>query len=75
MKKQTTAAGTLSHKDLVALVGEDAALYLNQVPAEILVLIANGRIDAVQAAKEQLADRGLNTEGAWVGFKAAKQNL
>jgi len=36
---------------------------------ELLVKIANGEIDAVELAKIQLSNRGLNENGEWVGFK------
>ena len=42
----------------------DTALLLNAV---------NGTIDLLQLAKNELAARGLNDGGAWVGFEAAKK--
>jgi len=36
---------------------------------ELLVKIANGEIDAIELAKIQLSNRGLNENGEWVGFK------
>ena len=39
----------------------------------LLVGIANGTIDIVDLANRELADRGLNIHGNWVGFVAAKE--
>ena len=40
---------------------------------ELLVAIANGSVDAQQLAKQELANRGLNQEGTWVGFNKAAE--
>lgn len=37
----------------------------------ILLLIADGAIDPVQLAKDELASRGVNQDGEWIGFPAA----
>lgn len=47
-----------------------AYLY-NTVNTSILVQIANGEIDANYIARVELANRGLDKKGNWVGFKAA----
>lgn len=39
----------------------------------LLLLIADGAIDPVKAARQELADRGLNQNGEWVGFYEAKR--
>jgi hypothetical protein len=39
---------------------------------DLLVQIANGSIDALQLAKDELANRGLNLKGEWVGFSNTK---
>ena len=39
---------------------------------DLLVAIATGKIDAVQLAKEELANRGMGKEGTWVGFDRAE---
>lgn len=41
----------------------------NTFPNYLLVKIAKGEIDPVALAKQQLADRGYNNSGSWVGFK------
>jgi len=39
----------------------------------ILTDIANGHIDPVRFAKQELANRGLDENGEWVGFEKAKK--
>lgn len=39
---------------------------------ELLLAIATGKLDAVQLAKEELANRGLGQTGKWVGFAQAE---
>jgi len=34
----------------------------------LLAAIVNGEIDAVELAKKELSNRGLNNDGLWVGF-------
>ncbi len=41
---------------------------------DLLTKIASGEIDANELAKKELANRGLNNQGKWVGFEAAKKN-
>lgn len=36
---------------------------------DLLCKIASGEIDPVQLAKKELANRGYNESGAWVGFE------
>lgn len=38
----------------------------------LLAQIVKGQIDPVLLAKQQLANRGLNSDGVWIGFKKAK---
>ena len=40
---------------------------------DMLLAIALGLVDAVEIAKDQLAGRGLNADGEWVGFKNAEK--
>ena len=35
---------------------------------KLLVAIANGDLDAIEAAKLELASRGLDLTGNWLGF-------
>ena len=39
---------------------------------ELLVAIATGKLDAVQLAREELANRGMGKAGSWVGFDSAE---
>lgn len=41
---------------------------------DLLVRIARGEIDATELAIEELINRGLDLNGKWVGFEAAKKN-
>ena len=46
----------------------------NMTATTILVDIASGKINAVDYARTQLANRGIGKNGVWVGFaEAAKQ--
>lgn len=38
---------------------------------ELLSKVAKGEINAQQLAKQELANRGLDTDGKWIGFKKA----
>ncbi len=38
----------------------------------LLVAIANGEIDPVELAKSELANRGMDLDGNWVGFKSVE---
>lgn len=49
----------------------DEALLLQSAHTEILVAAAAGTIDLQQMAREELASRGLEQEGRWVGFPKA----
>jgi hypothetical protein len=49
----------------------DAAEYLQTLPTDLLQAMANGEIDAREVAAKLMADRGLDSEGQWVGFERA----
>ena len=40
---------------------------------KVLAAAARGEIDLNQLARKELASRGLDDQGAWVGFPRAKQ--
>lgn len=40
---------------------------------DLLLQIANGRLDAVKQAKKVLSDRGLDKRGKWIGFKESEK--
>lgn len=39
------------------------------IATDLLVAIGKGQIDPIELAKKELANRGLNEHGDWVGFK------
>jgi hypothetical protein len=53
----------------------DEALLLQSAHTEILVAAAAGTIDLQQMAREELASRGLEQEGRWVGFPKAAAGI
>ena len=56
--------------------GKDEAnpLYMYQpLDGALLLAIAHGLIDPIAAAKSELASRGLDRDGQWVGFEEAKR--
>lgn len=46
--------------------------YLQTMPDTIIAAVVRGEIDLNQLAAQTLANRGLNLDGQWVGFPAAK---
>ncbi len=47
----------------------------NQTNAELLLGILNGKIDAVQFARMEMWNRGLNEKtGQWIGWKKDEDN-
>lgn len=51
---------------------ENPDLILQQISEKILIDAAMGRIDLNLLARKELANRGLNKNGKWVGFEKAK---
>ena len=41
---------------------------------KVLAAAARGELDLNRLAKEELAARGLNDQGNWIGFDAAKKH-
>ncbi len=41
---------------------------------KVLAAVARGELDLNRLAKEELAARGLNDQGNWIGFDAAKKH-
>ena len=41
---------------------------------KVLAAVARGELDLNRLAKEELAARGLNDRGNWIGFEAAKKH-
>jgi hypothetical protein len=46
----------------------------NGTANKLLSQIIKGQIDPVLLAKQQLANRGLDSEGKWIGFTKAKKH-
>lgn len=53
---------------------DNPAYLFNTTNTSLLVQIAKGEVDAEELAKKELANRGLNNDGKWVGFNKAKSN-
>ena len=54
-------------------VARDAAEHLQTMSASILSAIVCGKIDTIQLVHEELAARGLDANGKWVGFDRAAE--
>lgn len=52
---------------------QDAIDYLQSFPTAALLAIAKGELDIDQLVRSEIACRGVNEAGAWVGFKEAKK--
>ena len=61
---------TLTHEALTQELGDDA-MVLQIAKTRLLLLMATGQVDATQMARHELAQRGLDEQGAWIGFEAA----
>ena len=48
---------------------ENPIFIFSMTETSLLVQIANGELNAQELAKRELENRGLNINGAWVGFK------
>lgn len=53
----------------------DEVGFIQTVPARILVAVANGELDLNLLAREELANRGFDQLGVWVGFERATEAL
>lgn len=51
----------------------DQLSFLQSLPIALVAAIARGDIDVQQMAREELAARGVDENGAWVGFAAASR--
>ncbi|WP_143476440.1 hypothetical protein [Pseudacidovorax sp. RU35E] len=50
----------------------DELEFLQHVPSRVLVAASSGKLDLNQLAREELAQRGLNQQGIWVGSSKAQ---
>lgn len=70
----TTLKGILeAQSDTEMSDTENPAFTFSQTSNVILCLIADGSIDARILAKAELANRGLDQNGIWVGFDRAEK--
>lgn len=49
--------------------------FIHTSTIKVLVAASNGEIDLNLIAREELAHRGMDNKGVWVGFEQAKQML
>ena len=52
---------------------QNPVFIFSMTSTDLLLAAAAGLIDLNQLAREQLADRGLNADGKWVGFDRAAE--
>ena len=50
-------------------LGREITEFFQMAPLEIIIAAARGEVDLNEFARQQLANRGLNEQGAWIGFK------
>ncbi len=48
--------------------------FIQTAQAKVLAAAARGEIDLNRLAREELAARGLDDQGKWVGFEAARKH-
>ena len=53
----------------------DQLQFIQQVPASVLAAAAAGELELNRLAREELASRGLDQSGMWIGFERAAQLL
>lgn len=51
----------------------DAIEFMQTAPTKVLLSAVNGRIDLNRLANEEIASRGLDPCGQWVGFEEARK--
>lgn len=54
---------------------EDELLSIQTIPINVIIAAANRRINLNKMARCELANRGLDQSGSWVGFKKARALL
>jgi hypothetical protein len=53
----------------------DELHFIQVAPVRILVAVALGELDLNRLAREEMAQRGYDQQGVWVGFKRAREDL
>lgn len=62
-------------KDVCPSDDQNPEYAFQTIQTTILKDIANGSLDARELARRELANRGRNTNGEWIGFNEAKKQL
>ncbi len=52
----------------------DETGFIQIAAIKVLAAVARGELDLNRLAKQELAARGLNERGNWIGFDAAKKH-
>ena len=52
----------------------DETGFIQIAAIKVLAAVARGELDLNRLAKEELAARGLNDQGKWIGFDAAQKH-
>jgi len=52
----------------------DETGFIQIAAIKVLAAVARGELDLNRLAKEELAARGLNDQGNWIGFDAAQKH-
>ena len=52
----------------------DETGFIQIAAIKVLAAVARGELDLNRLAKQELAARGLNDQGNWIGFDAAKKH-
>lgn len=53
----------------------DELQFIQLAPVRVLVAVARDALDLNRIAREELAQRGYDQSGVWVGFKRAREEL
>lgn len=53
----------------------DELHFIQTAPVRVLVAVALGELDLNRLAREEMAQRGYDQQGVWVGFKRAREDL
>lgn len=54
-------------------LSQDELLSIQTLPLKLILAAANGQIDFNEMARNELANRGLDLSGKWVGFTKARE--
>lgn len=54
---------------------QDELLSIQVLPLKLILAAANGQVDLNEMARNELANRGLDLSGKWVGFEKARTML